>query len=143
MAVLDTSAVVAFLTGEPGGPLVREVLEQPVASYLCAVNLAEVFDVLGRRTGDVDLVERQIDLLLHAGLDVVDADETLGRAAGQLRAECYRRRSRDVALADCFALATTIRLGGSLVTSDRSLAEVARSKAADVLLIPDSAGRLD
>lgn len=143
MAVLDTSAVVAFLTGEPGGPRVREVLEQPVASYLCAVNLAEVFDVLGRRTGDVDLVERQIDLLLHAGLDVVAADESLGRAAGQLRAECYRRRSRDVALADCFALAATIRLGGSLVTSDRSLAEVARSKATDVLLIPDSAGRLD
>lgn len=143
MAVLDTSAVVAFLTGEPGGPRVREVLEQPVVSYLCAVNLAEVFDVLGRRTGDVDFVERQIDLLLHAGLDVVVADETLGRAAGQLRAECYRRRSRDVALADCFALATTIRLGGSLVTSDRSLAEVARSKSTDVLLIPDSAGRLD
>lgn len=143
MAVLDTSAVVAFLTGEPGGPRVREVLEQPVVSYLCAVNLAEIFDVLGRRTGDVDLVERQIDLLLHAGLDVVVVDETLGRAAGQLRAECYRRHSRDVALADCFALATTIRLGGSLVTSDRSLAEVARSKATDVLLIPDSAGRLD
>lgn len=143
MAVLDTSAVVAFLTGEPGGPRVREVLEQPVVSYLCAVNLAEVFDVLGRRTGDVDLVERQMDLLLHAGLDVVAADETLGRTAGQLRAECYRRRSRDIALADCFALATTIRLGGPLVTSDRSLAEVARSKATDVVLIPDSAGRLD
>lgn len=143
MAVLDTSAVVAFLTAEPGGPKVREVLEHPAVAHLCAVNLAEVFDVLGRRTGNVDLVERQIDLLLHAGLDVVDADETLGRTAGQLRAECYRRRSRDVALADCFALATAMRLGGSLVTSDRSLAEVARSKATDVILIPDSAGRLD
>lgn len=143
MAVLDTSAVVAFLTDEPGGPRVREVLEQPVATYLCAVNLAEVFDVLGRRTRDAKLVEWEIDLLLHAGLDVVPADETLGRTAGQVRAECYRRRSVDIALADCFALATALRLGGPLVTSDRSLATVARSKATDVILIRDSAGRLD
>ena len=142
MAVLDTSAVVAFLTGEPGGPRVLDILQRPVPSYLCAVNLAEVIDVLGRRTRDVDRVERQVDLMLHGGLDVVAADETLGRVAGQLRADFYRRRSRDISLGDCFALATAMRVGGPLVTSDRFLSDVARLDGTDVELIADSSGTI-
>ncbi len=136
MAVLDASAVIAFLLDEPSAPRVRALLDQPSVSYLCAVNLAEIVDVLGRRARDAQFVDRQVELLLYGGLDVVSADEVLAWHAGRLRAEHYRRRSRDIALGDCFALATAIRVGGPLVTTDRDLAEVARLERTDVLELP-------
>ncbi len=141
MTVLDASAVVAFLVDEPGGAEVLRILHRPVATYISSVNLAEVIDVLGRRTLDVEHVEREVELLLHGGLEVVAADGTVGRDAGRLRATHYHRRHRNVALGDCFAIATTTRVGGPLVTSDRALAEAAGSEGVEVVLIEDSEGR--
>ena len=143
MPVVDATAIVAFLGDEPARPAVDDLLRHPVdIVYISAINLAEVIDVLGRRIGDSAFVERQIELLLDGGLEVVDVDETVGLRAGALRARHYDARSRDLSMGDCVALATSLALRSQLVTSDRILAETAQSEAIEVIRIPNSAGVL-
>lgn len=143
MPVVDANAIIAFLIDEPARPHVSELLYHPTRIvHINAVNLAEIVDVLGRQTGDLRLVEEQVDLLLTGGLEVVAADETIGRWAGVLRARHYDRRIRAVSLADCVALATSARLDEPFVTSDRALSLVAEAEGIEVIRIPDSTGRI-
>ncbi len=57
-AVLDASALVALLAGEPGA---REAARMAPSGLVTAVNLAEVRDRLGRSTGDLPAVAAALD----------------------------------------------------------------------------------
>jgi predicted nucleic acid-binding protein len=112
--IFDSCALIAFLENEPGADLVRELLQEPANRRLLhAVNACEVYYDVYRRgnTDDADTLET---LFAEYGLELIDSlPSDLWQIAGKLKAE-WRR----VSLADCFALALTIREGGTLVTSD-------------------------
>lgn len=112
--ILDSSAIVALANDESGADVVDGLLRNPQNKcYVHAVNLCEVFYDTVRRSNEAQAQKLIADL---PGLGLVerrDMNKAFWQQAGNLKA-IYRR----VSLADCFALALTLRLGGELVTSD-------------------------
>lgn len=96
--VLDASALLAFVNGEPGADKVASVLGEAMIS---AVNFAEVAAKLTLRGGSAD---RALGELTEAELEVVDFDRALALSTGALVAVT---RERGLSLGDraCLALA--------------------------------------
>jgi PIN domain nuclease of toxin-antitoxin system len=142
LTVLDASALVAELLGEPARPDVDAILRKPQQTSISAVNLAEVVDTLVRGRGhDAADVREKIELLLVAGLEVEPVWLRVMWLATSLRAEHYRRDTAAVSLADCICIATAITLETDLATTDPALARVARAAGVDVIALPDSMGK--
>lgn len=113
--VFDACAVVALLDDEPGAEVVEALLEGEECRCLIHVlNACEVYYHLYRRAGKERAAKLE-GLLKGYGFELIDSLlPVLWQEAGELKAE-WRR----VSLADCFALALTIREKATLVTSDR------------------------
>jgi PIN domain nuclease of toxin-antitoxin system len=143
VTVLDASALVAFLLGEPASQRVEEILRHRPPPVISAVNLSETIDRLVRVGGvPFDDVNDKIDLLMAGGLEVNPYWLPDCRRAAALRAAHYDRATAPISLADCACLATAIALTTDLATTDPILANVARSEGIRVVALPDSAGRL-
>lgn len=124
--VLDASAVIAALRGEPGADQVSARLD---SSIISAVNYAEVVAALIRHGNTSDHALAIIRLL---GCTVIAADEALAIDAGLMRAATDRL---GLSLADRFCLALAKRLGSPALTADRSWAEIAGELDVEVILI--------
>jgi PIN domain nuclease of toxin-antitoxin system len=117
VAVLDASALVAFLHDEPGAGRVEAVLRHGV--LMSAVNWSEVLADLAERGGPVDesasRVRRVIDKI--GTLDLLPFDEHHARQTARLR---VATRSSRLSLADraCLALGRIHRL--PVLTTDRA-----------------------
>src|SRR4051794_22376327 len=99
-SVLDASAIMALLLGEPGQAQVRQAIYE--GSAACTVNLAEV----AGRCARANLNREQVDELLSY-LDAVTwiaADYDLARRAGEL---LPITRPFGLSLGDRFCLALT------------------------------------
>ena len=108
--VLDASAILADLHGEPGGETVRASIE---GSVISAVNLAEVITKL------IDsgmTAEQAWSLSDQLNCEVLDADRRRAGAAGALHA---KTRRTGVSLGDRFCLALAEELGVPALTADR------------------------
>jgi ribonuclease VapC len=114
--VLDSSAVLAVVLGEPGAERVTPHL---AAARLGTVNLAEVMGILVRRGADEATARRSILALM---LTIVPLDQGLAFAVGRLEAQT---RALGLSLGDraCLALAAEAAL--PILTSDRRLAAFA------------------
>jgi ribonuclease VapC len=111
--VLDASAVIALMRGEPGHESVAECLVG-LPAKISAVNLTEVVAKLAQEGWREDAIRG--DALLEA-LDTVDFDKDLCFTAGLLRPLTMRA---GLSLADRACLALAQRLGLPAVTADRS-----------------------
>jgi PIN domain nuclease of toxin-antitoxin system len=141
--VLDAYALIAVLRGEGAGGEVIGLLRRKPAPSISAANLAEVVDRLGRVDGRVETeVRNAINLLIAGGMDVEPVWLADARRAGAVRARHYDRRSASLSLADCFCLATAIRLEAGVATADPALAQATREEGLNVISLPDSSGRL-
>jgi PIN domain nuclease of toxin-antitoxin system len=109
--VLDASALLTVLQGEPGAKRVIEVLPDAIIS---AVNLAEVASKLQERGMPDDRVKANIEAL---ELTVAPFDGRLAIEAGLLRAST---RSAGLSLGDRACLALARSLGATAVTTDRA-----------------------
>lgn len=108
--VLDASALLAVLSGEPGAEQVpsRGI---PVVS---AINLLEVSIVLTRR----GITPRRVRAILDAlALEVVPFDESMIDRATAIHAQT---RERGLSLGDAVCLATAEARGGTAWTADRA-----------------------
>lgn len=115
MNVLDASAVLALLQGEPGTETVREILD---GAIVCAVNLGEIvsyYAKLGAKRADVEA------LLAPLPVDVIQADAELSYAAGMLRAAT---KGYGLSLGDRYCLALAGKRGLRAWTADRRWAEI-------------------
>lgn len=112
--VMDSSAMIAFPRNETGAATVADLLTDP-QNECCAhaLNLCEVFYDFARSGGE-SAAQSAVTGLLNVGvIERRDLDVAFWQQAGRLKA-IHRR----VSLADCCALALTLRVGGELVTSD-------------------------
>jgi PIN domain nuclease of toxin-antitoxin system len=119
--VLDACAAVAFLRDEPGAPVVEAALTAPdIITTMHAVNLAEGYYVIARDS-DEDTADATVQMLItDARINVCrDLDEGFCREVGRLRV-AVRSEGWRISLADCFCLATARRLGGHVLTTDRT-----------------------
>jgi PIN domain nuclease of toxin-antitoxin system len=137
--LLDASAIVAFVRGEPAADEVADALRSGEAAVV-AVNVAEVIDVLVRRIGlPLDEVDVAFARLI-ALLDVRPVDVPLARRAGALRARRYDRARAPLSLADCHCIAAAGR-DDVVLSSDVPLLRVAEVEGLTVRALPDSHGR--
>lgn len=111
--VLDASAVLALLAGEPGAPAVRDYIPDAAIS---AVNLTEI----GAKLADRGMRQKDMRTAIGTlGLDVVTFDEESAYAAAMLR---DRTRHLGLSLGDLACLALGAARGLPVLTADRSWA---------------------
>jgi ribonuclease VapC len=124
--VLDASALLAALLGEPGADRVDAAM---TGAILTTVNLAEVVGYYA----DHGARPAEISAML-AALPVVPVapDEETAIAAGLLRP---LTRSAGMSLGDRFCLAHAKRLGGVALTADRAWSDIAAIVGVEIELI--------
>ncbi len=133
--VLDSSAMIAYLRGEPEGETVRALLEsarqdaESAAIFAHSVNLAEVFYHVLNQTQSEALAEDAIAVIRAAGVaERNDMDDEFWReiarlihAARALPSDPANSSKRsNLALGDAFGVCLANRLSGDFVTKDRS-----------------------
>ena len=122
--VMDASAVLALLQGEPGGERVARTLP---GSIISTVNLAEAHGKVARSQRD----PRQVgSLLVSGGLEVEPFSEADAEAAGAMEPST-RKLGLSLGGRACLALAE--RLGRPILTADRALAEAARPVSVELI----------
>jgi PIN domain nuclease of toxin-antitoxin system len=122
--VLDASAVLALIQGEPGGQRVRTVVRQ---AALNSVNLTEVVTKLVARgvpLSDVREILQGIELSVHAH------DEALAMEAGAMHAITRRQ---GLSLGDRACLALARQLAATALTTDRAWSRVDVGVAIEVI----------
>ena len=124
--VLDSSALLCLLNGEPGAARVVAILPWAVIG---AVNLAEVVTKLRERGLSAEEADEALGGL-H--LDVRPLTAAQARAAGHLRPVT---RTLGLSLGDRACLALAAELGASAVTADRGWSAVARPAGVSVQVI--------
>ena len=124
--VLDASALLALLLGEPGADRVKAALDGAVIG---AVNLAEVvshYAKLGAARPDIEALLRPLPVR------VAPADIALSYEAGLLRPITL---ARGLSLGDRYCLALAKREGVPALTAERRWPEIAEAAAVTVELI--------
>lgn len=124
--VLDASALLAGLNGEPGAARVAAVLDSGVVS---AVNFAEVAAGVARGGNNPERVRA---LLTALACTVMPADEEMAIDVGLMRAVTDRV---GLSLADRFCLALGRRLRAPVLTADRQWALIADEAGVNVEVI--------
>lgn len=110
--VLDASAILALIYGEPGAERVTVALEQGAA--ISAVNWSEVAAKLTEGNFARGEIEEMLSVLK---IEVVAFDEQAAFDAGLLRPAT---RARGLSLGDRACLALAERLGAPALTTDRA-----------------------
>jgi PIN domain nuclease of toxin-antitoxin system len=109
VTLLDASALLAFLLGEPGAEIVEQALaDEPACT---AINWSETAQMALARGRDWDLA---CALLKSYGIDVLPVVE----ADGEWAAHRWRR-GEELCLADRLCLAVGERLDARILTADR------------------------
>lgn len=110
-AVLDASAVLALLLGEPGAGAVAAVLP---GALLSTVNLAEIIGKLAERGMPAEEASRAVKML---GVDIVPFTAAQACAAGALRPAT---KTLGLALGDRACLALAAERGAKALTADKA-----------------------
>jgi PIN domain nuclease of toxin-antitoxin system len=110
--VLDTSAALALIYGEPGGEKVRAALP---AAAMSSVNVSELLAVLMR-----DGFSEAQSMRMFQRLGLAVRDFAVGDAAVAARFHTIRAEARRISLGDRACLAAACALGVPAMTSDRN-----------------------
>jgi PIN domain nuclease of toxin-antitoxin system len=130
--VLDACSLIAYLRKENGGEIVRDLLlESKNQCSIHALNLCEVYYDFERFAGR-NVADEVIEIVSELGIDIIeDMDESLWKLAGHIKATIKR-----ISLADTFAIALSLRLKASLVTTDhKEFDRIDKEKICKVLFI--------
>ncbi|MGB4115739.1 MAG: type II toxin-antitoxin system VapC family toxin [Polaromonas sp.] len=128
VTVLDASAILAFLQGEPGQDVVLNALQ----TRRCVVSAANQAEVIAKSL-DRGLAEETITAILaelnYTPVDIPVAD---GEQAGRMRS---LSRNAGLSLADRLCLALACRLKAKVLTADRAWLQVADALKLEIVLI--------
>lgn len=130
--LLDASAILAFLQGEPGDDVVRQALHDSPC-LVSAANQAEVIAKALDRGLSHQAIQNVLSDLAYTVIDVKAED---GMQAGWMREST---RQLGLSLGDRLCLATAKRLTAQVLTADRPWLGVASSLGLDISCIrPDA-----
>jgi predicted nucleic acid-binding protein len=114
--VLDSWAVMAYLEDEVSSQKVAAILadahEHGISLLMTTVNAGEVWYILAREISEA-VAEQAINDLKLLGIEFIDADWSLTRAAAGFKAK-YR-----MSYADCYSAALALTHKAELVTGDK------------------------
>jgi predicted nucleic acid-binding protein len=114
--MLDASALIAFLNGEGGKPVVKDLLTQAsegdATVFMCVVNFTEVYYDRLKLKRPI-LVEEFLANILLLPITIIETlSKDIAFEAGRIKA------SHKMSLADSFLLATATAYAATVVTSD-------------------------
>jgi PIN domain nuclease of toxin-antitoxin system len=139
MTLLDASALIAFIRGEPAMERVLAILRRGSAAMTTA-NLAEVYDKSSRGAGlSHARVADLIEPLLEGPITPIPIDVDLARRAGEIRALHYHRKRCPISLADCVLLAAP-GPDDEVATSDSDVLAIAAELGIETIELPPSSG---
>lgn len=112
VAVLDTSALLAYIKGEPGSAPIEKIIDKSVMSI---INLTEAIIVLSRKNPDkLEYYQMAVgELISHK----YETDNKLMLIASEISVK-YREK-HNLSLGDCYCLALSKHLGLPVYTGDR------------------------
>ena len=121
MWVLDASAILAYLHGEPGAGTVSEAMTE--VSVVSAANWAEVLSKFADEGEDPDAIAERLEFegMLSSAFEVFPVTAIDARMIARLRP---LTRSAGLSLADRACLALALRLGYGVLTADRQWANL-------------------
>jgi PIN domain nuclease of toxin-antitoxin system len=128
ITILDASAVLAFLQGEPGDDIVRLALQ----SDSCVVTAANQAEIIAK------IVDRGVDAVVfktvtnQMGYPVIDVTAQDGECAGWMREQT---RLIGLSLGDRLCLAVAKRLKAVVLTADRPWLAMAQPLGLDIRCI--------
>ena len=127
IAVIDASAVIAHLQGEPGGEAFLDAMTE--GSAISAINAAEVAKRMRLNGASDESIARQMARLqpLIVAFDyqhLSDFTATLPHA-----------KRANLSLADCACLATARHMGLPALTADKAWAEIAGEVGVEVVCV--------
>jgi len=125
--ILDASALLANLRGEPEEALVATAMES--GATVLTVNIAEVATVLVRLGVSVPDITQTLNALL---IDIVNFDLDLAIRCGKL---ISITKPFGLSLADRACLALAQRTGESVLTADRAWAKIADAAGVTIHLL--------
>ena len=132
ISILDASAVLAFLQGEPGDDIVRLALQSD-SCVVTAANQAEIIAKIVDRGVDAVVLKTVIDQMGYPVIDVTAQD---GECAGWMRKQT---RVIGLSLGDRLCLAVAKRLKAVVLTADRPWLAMAQPLGLDIRCIrPDA-----
>jgi len=116
-AILDASALLAYLKDEPGAGRVRTAMAR--GALISAVNWAETLSTLADHGQAPDAAAKALQArgVYRQLVEVVPFDETLAREAARLRRST---RERGLSLGDRACLALGLSRGLPVLTADRA-----------------------
>ena len=126
LIVLDASAILALLRGEPGADLVQAHL---AAGIVSSVNYAEVVGHYARQGAAVEAIEA---MLASLSLETVPVDRIVARDAGMMR-QLSDRAGLSLGDRICLSLAKNRQIPA--LTADRAWQAIAEELGIEVSLI--------
>ncbi len=119
--VLDSWAVIAYLSDEGAGEKVAEIManahENKIPLIMSILNVGEVWYSMARRISEHE-ADQVIHELSELGIEFFDADWKLTRIAAVYKSK------HEMSYADCFAAALAREEKADLVTGDKEFKEV-------------------
>ena len=113
--VLDASALLAYLNGEPGG---EQVPATSGSALISAVNLSEVVSVLTVQGVSIETVRRSFSRII---LDVISFDRVHAEGAGCMT---VKTKSQGLSLGDRACLTLALYAEAPVLTADRAWRDV-------------------
>jgi ribonuclease VapC len=126
--VMDASAILVILRGEPGCDYVQELLQSEECS-ISSVNMAEVGSKLidyGLPPEEFPRIARQLQI------DIIDFNAEQSIQSAQIR---KITRSAGLSLGDRACVALTQLMQGCVVTSDRAWLDISEAAGVKVIMI--------
>jgi ribonuclease VapC len=119
--VLDSWAVLAYLDDENSGQKVADLItyahENGIPLCMSVVNAGEVWYIIAREISEPE-ADKAVAELAHLGIELIDADWSLTRAAGTFKAH------HKMSYADCFAAALAKDRKATFITGDKEFKQV-------------------
>ena len=140
MILLDAHPLIAYLGDElPVSELVEPLLANSAVTTLNAAEVIDHFVRLRNVAPDVALTDMR-----QLGLIPIVVRARLAEEAALLRARHYHRHRCAVSMADCIAGAAALHVPSieALATSDPALLGLVHAEGGEVLVLPDSQGRV-
>ncbi len=126
--VLDVSAIIAFLQGEPGNELVQKALQ----SKYCLVTAANQAEIIAKSLDRGVSAQSIQAILAELAYVVIDIKSEDGVLAGWMRAQT---RKLGLSLGDRLCLAVAQRLRAQVLTADRAWMSMAQPLGLEIRCI--------
>jgi ribonuclease VapC len=119
--LFDSHAILRFYQDEVGADAVEKYLmsaqQGKVESYISEINLGEIYYLTIRRFG-LAPAKIQLEQFFELPIQVVAPASDIILTAAEIKAE------HAISYADCFAVASALKLGASIMTGDPELKKV-------------------